>query len=73
MSQEFGRILLIFGLVVAAAGGLLLLAGKFGVGKLPGDLMWRRENWTVYVPLGWMVVISVVLTLLLNLFGGGGR
>lgn len=70
MSEEIGRILLVFGVVLVAAGGLLLLAGKFGIGRLPGDLMWEGENWTVYVPLGWMVVLSVVLTVLLNLFGG---
>lgn len=70
MSEEIGRILLVFGAVLVAAGGLLLLAGKFGIGRLPGDLMWEGENWTVYVPLGWMVVLSVVLTVLLNLFGG---
>lgn len=70
MSEEIGRILLVFGAVLVAAGGLLLLAGKFGIGRLPGDLMWEGENWTVYVPLGWMVVLSVVFTVLLNLFGG---
>lgn len=73
MPEEIGRFLLVAGLVVAGAGLLLLLAGKVGLGRLPGDLVWEGENWTVYVPLGWMVVLSVLLTLLLNLLSGGGE
>lgn len=72
MPEQLGRFLLIAGLVVAGAGILLLAAGKLGIGRLPGDLVWEGEGWTVYVPLGWMVLISVVLTLLLNLLSGGG-
>lgn len=71
MAENLGRILLILGGLIAAAGGVLLLAGRLGIGRLPGDLVWEGENWAVYVPLGWMILISVVLTLLLNLFSGG--
>lgn len=67
MSEQLGRILLVVGLLVAAAGGIVLLAGRLGIGRLPGDIVWEGEGWTVYVPLGWMVLLSVVLTLLLNL------
>lgn len=68
MSDELGKLLLGAGLVLVVLGGLLLLAGKLGIGRLPGDLLWQGENWSVYVPLGWMVVLSIVLTILLNLF-----
>lgn len=71
MSEQLGRFLLWAGLLVAAVGLLLLLAGKLGIDRLPGDLVWRGENWTVYVPLGWMILLSVVLTLVLNLLGRG--
>ncbi len=67
MSGQLGRILLITGVAIAAIGGVLLLANRFGLGRLPGDIVWRGENWTVYVPLGWMIVLSVVLTVVLNL------
>lgn len=73
MPEQLGRFLLVAGLVVAGAGLLLLLAGKVGLGRLPGDLVWEGESWTVYVPLGWMVVLSVLLTVLLNLLSGGGE
>ena len=72
MPEQLGRFLLITGLVVAAVGAVLLLAGKIGLGRLPGDIVWEGENWRVYVPLGWMVLLSVVLTLLLNLLSRGG-
>jgi len=71
MAEDIGRMLLVVGLVIAVIGGLILLAGRLGVGRLPGDLVWKGDDWAVYVPLGWMIVVSVVLTLLLNLFSGG--
>lgn len=71
MAEDIGRMLLIFGLVIAAVGGLLFLTGRLGIGRLPGDLVWEGDDWAVYVPLGWMIAVSVVLTLLLNLFSGG--
>lgn len=68
MGEGLGKILLLSGLVLAVAGAAVLLAGKLGIGRLPGDLLWQGENWTVYVPLGWMILLSVILTILLNVF-----
>jgi hypothetical protein len=64
---QLGRVLLLVGLAMAALGLLLILAGRLGLGHLPGDISWRGEGWAVYVPLGWMILLSVVLTVLLNL------
>jgi hypothetical protein len=44
------------------------LLSRFGLDRLPGDLVFRRGNFTVYAPIGLMIVVSVVLTILLNLF-----
>lgn len=53
----------------AAIGRLLLVAGKIpGLGRLPGDLTIERGGWTIFLPLGTMIVVSLLLTLLLNLF-----
>lgn len=68
MSEQVGKLLLAAGAVLIVLGGIVLLAGRMGIGRLPGDLLWQGENWTVYVPLGWMVLLSVVLTILLNVF-----
>ena len=73
MSEQLGKFLLVVGGLIALAGGAMLLAGRLGIGRLPGDLVWRGENWSVYVPLGWMIVLSVVLTIVLNLFSSGGE
>ena len=48
-------------------GGLFLLLGRFGVERLPGDLVFRRGNLTVYFPIGLMILLSVVGTIVLNL------
>jgi len=46
------------------------VAGKVPfLGRLPGDILVRRENWSVYFPLTTCIVISVVLTLLFSFFG----
>ena len=67
--QEVGRALVVFGVVIAAVGALLLLAGRVPwLGRLPGDIVVQREHFTFYFPIVTSVVVSVVLTLLLNLF-----
>ncbi|HET6462562.1 MAG TPA: DUF2905 domain-containing protein [Candidatus Krumholzibacteria bacterium] len=69
MSQELGRALVIFGLVVVAIGGLVMLAGKVPfLGKMPGDIVVRKGNFTLYAPLMTGLVLSLVLTLVLNLW-----
>ena len=59
------RTLVILGLVLVAAGLLWPLLGQLGLGRLPGDILIRRGNFTFYAPLGTGLLISLVLTLLL--------
>lgn len=66
--EWLGRILLILGLVLLLLGGVLVLGGKIGLGRLPGDIFIRRGNFTFYFPLVTSIIISLILTLLLNLF-----
>lgn len=61
-------LLIYLGLALVAAGLLWLGADRLGFGKLPGDIVIRRKNYTVYFPLVSSIVISVLLTLLLRLF-----
>jgi hypothetical protein len=63
-----GRFLLIAAAVLALLGVVLLLAGRGVIPRLPGDFSFGGRNWRVYVPLGTSIVLSVVLTVLLNLF-----
>lgn len=62
---QLGRALIGAGLVVVAAGVLVLLAGRLGLGRLPGDLVYRRGNFTFYFPLMTSILLSLVLTALL--------
>jgi hypothetical protein len=63
-----GKALLIGGAVVALVGLLLVLAGRGVLPRLPGDVSFGRGNTRVYIPLGISIVLSVLLTILLNLF-----
>ncbi len=66
--EGIGRMLLIVGLVMLVIGGALLLGGKIGLGRLPGDIFVKRGSFTFYFPLVTSIVISLLLTLFLNLF-----
>lgn len=62
--RDVGRLLLIGGLLVAAIGVVFLVGG----GRLPGDLRFGRGNARVYIPLATCLILSIVATLVLNLF-----
>jgi Zn-dependent protease with chaperone function len=69
MTQELGRALVIFGVVIVLIGGLVMLAGKMPfVGKLPGDIVVKKGNFTLYAPLMTGLILSLLLTLVLNLW-----
>ncbi len=63
-----GKILIGAAVGLLVLGGLFLLLGRLGVDRLPGDLVFRRGGVTVYFPLGLMILLSVVGTILLNIF-----
>ena len=67
--QEFGKIIFIAGLVLAAIGALIWKTGGLGgLGKLPGDLFVQKSSSTFYFPIATCLLISAVLTLLAWLF-----
>ena len=69
--MNLGRWFVIAGLVFVAAGLLLMLATKLGlpkIGRLPGDIVYRGKNTTIYFPIVTCIVVSVVLTLILSVF-----
>jgi hypothetical protein len=65
--EGIGKLLLAGAVALLVLGGLFLLLGRFGVERLPGDLVFRRGNLTVYLPIGLMILLSVVGTIVLNL------
>ena len=67
--ETAGKILLIAAAVLAVVGVGTLALARLGVDHLPGTLSWKpSENVRVFVPVGLMVVVSIVGTILLNLF-----
>lgn len=66
---DFGRLLIIIGLVIAFAGVVILIAVRFfpWLGNLPGDFSFEGENFKIYFPLATMILISILATILLNI------
>ena len=62
------RMLILAGLALVAVGVLWLVGEKLGLGRLPGDLVVKRKNFGFYFPLASSLLISLVLTLVLNFF-----
>jgi hypothetical protein len=65
--EGIGKLLLAGAVALLVLGGLFLLLGRFGVERLPGDLVFRRGNLTVYLPIGLMILLSIVGTIVLNI------
>lgn len=68
--QDFGKMLLGLGLLLALIGALVLVASRMGLqlGRLPGDFTYKGRNVTFYFPLGTSILISIVLSVILYLF-----
>jgi Protein of unknown function (DUF2905) len=65
--ESVAKVLLGLAALLALVGGGLLLASKLGLERLPGDIVIKRDGFTLYAPIGLMIVLSIVLTIVLNL------
>ena len=64
-----GKLLILIGVLIIVVGLLLILGEKIPwIGRLPGDIIIRKKNFTFYFPLATSIIISIILTLLLMLF-----
>ncbi len=72
---DFGKILLLAGLLIAFLGIILIFAGRMHlpVGRLPGDIVYRGKHTTFYFPLATCIILSIVLSVVLYLFGRVGH
>ncbi len=63
---QTGKFLIITGLIIIALGAILMLAGKVPfLGRLPGDIIIEKKNFTFYFPLATSIILSIILTLIL--------
>jgi hypothetical protein len=64
--NEFGKVLVIAGLLIAAVGALLWAGiGKSWLGRLPGDIHYSRDNFSFHFPIVTCLIVSAILTLIL--------
>lgn len=68
--SDVGKVLIAFGLLLVVLGAVLLLGGKWNlpIGRLPGDIVYRGKNTTVYFPIVTSILLSILLSLVLWLF-----
>jgi hypothetical protein len=63
-SQQFGKWLVALGALIVVIGVIVILLGKLGLFRLPGDFEFGGWNWRVYFPLASSIVLSLLLTLI---------
>lgn len=70
MDQQTGKYILIAGICIVIAGTLIYFFSDYfkWIGKLPGDIKIEKENVHFYFPLATMIIFSIVLTILINIF-----
>jgi hypothetical protein len=67
--DSLARMLILFGLILAVVGGLILFVGKVPfIGRLPGDIYIQRKSFSFYFPLTTSILLSILLTILFSLF-----
>jgi len=63
--QQIGKWLIAAGIFIILLGGLIILLGRVGLFKLPGDLEFGSRNWRFYFPIVSCIILSIILTLIL--------
>ncbi len=65
---DVGRFLIIAGTVVIVIGLVFLMADKIPLGRLPGDIRFGNERIRIYIPIATSILLSLLLTIILNIF-----
>jgi hypothetical protein len=66
--EDLGRLLFLFGVLLAIAGIAIVLLGKIpGIGHLPGDIAIQGNGFSCFFPIATSIVLSIVLTILVQL------
>ncbi|HZX36527.1 MAG TPA: DUF2905 domain-containing protein [Thermodesulfobacteriota bacterium] len=67
--QPIGKLLIIIGIAIVVIGVILAFGQKIPyIGRLPGDLYYKKDNFTIYFPIATSILISVILSLILYFF-----
>ncbi|AIS52303.1 hypothetical protein TKV_c11310 [Thermoanaerobacter kivui] len=68
MFSSFGKMFMLMGAMLILIGALFSVGSKFGLGRLPGDIVYQKGNFTFYFPIATSIILSLFLTLILWLF-----
>jgi hypothetical protein len=69
MQGELGRVIILVGAILLVLGLVLVFSDRIPwLGRLPGDIVVKRQGFTLYIPIVTMILVSAALTVLLNLF-----
>lgn len=66
--RNMGKVLIGLGLFLFVLGLIFVIGDKFGLGKLPGDIFIKKGNFTVFFPIVSCIIISLVLSIIMNIF-----
>jgi hypothetical protein len=67
--QQFGKILIIGGIILIAAGFLFFFSDKIPfIGRLPGDIIIKKKNFTFYFPIVTSIILSLIISLIIYFF-----
>ncbi len=68
---DLGRLLIVVGIILLVLGGLFVILPKVGIslGRLPGDIRFDSGQTTCLIPIATSILLSIILTILLNLIG----
>jgi hypothetical protein len=67
---QFGKILIITGAVIVVIGAILMLSGRLPwIGRLPGDIMVQKKNFTFYFPIATCILLSIIISIIFWLIG----
>ncbi|MFL5712195.1 MAG: DUF2905 domain-containing protein [Chloroflexota bacterium] len=70
--EPIGRVLIVIGLFITVLGAVMLLTPRVPwLGRLPGDFVIHGDNVTVYIPISTLFIVSVLLSVVLNVIGRG--
>lgn len=66
--ENLGKLIILIGSMFIVIGLIMVLGGKIGLGKLPGDIYYKRGNVTFYFPVITGIILSIILSIFLNIF-----
>lgn len=67
---ELGKAIITIGIVLVIVGVIITMAGKVpGIGKLPGDIFIKKENFSFYFPLTTCILLSIIISVIMYWIG----